>query len=149
MKKCYKCKQNLPITEFNKHSKRKDGLQNKCKSCSSNMSKKYYTKHHTRMKKQIREKNIIRINIAKEYINNIKSSKGCLLCNENDFCVLDLHHLFSSNKEFDVSDMVRGGYSIETLNIELRKCIVLCSNCHRKYHANKFSLLPNIVTIQV
>lgn len=34
-KKCSKCKRELPVTEFNKSIKSKDGLQSYCKSCQS------------------------------------------------------------------------------------------------------------------
>jgi hypothetical protein len=45
---------------------------------------------------------------------------------------LEFHHLNSKEKEFTIS-----GYKIlswDKVKIELNKCILLCSNCHRELH---------------
>jgi transposase len=53
----------------------------------------------------------------------------CRLCGY-DLCLaaLEFHHLDPQAKEFAVSR--RGAHSIERLREEVRKCILLCSNCH-------------------
>lgn len=43
-KYCYKCGETKPITEFNKHKSRSDGLQSICRSCQSISNKLRYTK---------------------------------------------------------------------------------------------------------
>lgn len=45
-KKCAKCHQELPVTEFYRHKRAKDGLNCYCKECM----KAFTTKAHTRMK---------------------------------------------------------------------------------------------------
>ncbi len=70
-------------------------------------------------------------------INTIKSNKGCHFCQENDPCCLDFHHT-SDNKERNVAHMKTG--SLKSLLREIAKCVVLCSNCHRKLHAGKLSI---------
>lgn len=40
-KRCPRCGQYLPVSEFTKSSKSKDGLSTYCKECSSEMSKQY------------------------------------------------------------------------------------------------------------
>lgn len=62
----------------------------------------------------------------------------CYYCLESEPIVLDLHHLNPLEKDADPSSLVN--CSIETLKAEIRKCIVLCANCHRKVHSR---LLPN------
>ena len=57
MKKCFKCKQTKPKSEFAKNSGRKDGLQSLCKSCMSKryQTDEYRTKNNKRQKKHRKE----------------------------------------------------------------------------------------------
>jgi len=48
---------------------------------------------------------------------------------------LEFHHLHS--KEMAISEMVTRITSIERLEEELKKCQVLCSNCHRRLTAKE------------
>ena len=43
-KKCGKCGQVLPTSEFHKHSKSKDGLQYMCKNCHRDYQRQHATK---------------------------------------------------------------------------------------------------------
>jgi hypothetical protein len=65
-----------------------------------------------------------------QWIRDFKSSRGCSECPERDWRCLDFHHL--GNKSFNVGMFARNGWSIETLQSEIEKCVILCSNCHRK-----------------
>jgi transposase len=58
----------------------------------------------------------------------------CRLCGY-DRCVaaLEFHHLDPDAKEFGVSQ--RGAHGIERLRAEVRKCVLLCSNCHAEVEA--------------
>ena len=64
----------------------------------------------------------------------------CIICNYNK-CVqaLEFHHLDPNEKEFGIAHkgITR---SWEKTKIELDKCILLCSNCHREYHAGLIQL---------
>ena len=64
----------------------------------------------------------------------MKTNKGI----QNHPATLDFHH--KSNKKDSISNMVVNGYSISKINKEIKKCQILCSNCHRKVHYqnNKF-----------
>lgn len=75
--------------------------------------------------------------IAKEYVHSFKQSKGCENCGENDPVCLDFHHV-TDDKEIDIGSTFNNGWSIKRIQKEIDKCIVLCSNCHRKHHANDF-----------
>jgi hypothetical protein len=46
--------------------------------------------------------------------------------------VLDFDHRDPSQKVAAVSDMTASGYDVPTIETEIAKCDVLCSNCHRK-----------------
>ena len=73
------------------------------------------------------------------YINNVKSS-GCYYCNENEVVCIDLHHIDPKTKLFTVNSYSIGmKHTQEEIMKELEKCIPVCANCHRKFHAG---LLP-------
>ncbi|CCV12969.1 hypothetical protein MESS4_510136 [Mesorhizobium sp. STM 4661] len=54
-------------------------------------------------------------------------------CGEDHPGCLDFHHV-TDDKEVNVGDAVRLGWSIKRLMTEINKCVVMCSNCHRKHH---------------
>ncbi|MFA5961286.1 MAG: hypothetical protein WC848_01215 [Parcubacteria group bacterium] len=64
----------------------------------------------------------------------------CALCGY-DRCsdALEFHHANSSEKEFGVSQagLTR---SWERVKSEIKKCILVCANCHRELHNNIRSL---------
>lgn len=72
-------------------------------------------------------------------VNDYKRSLRCRLCRESEPACLDLHHLDPSTKDMTVSEALRA-YSIERVWKEIEKCVVLCSNCHRKFHAGIMEL---------
>ena len=37
---------------------------------------------------------------------------------------------------FNIADAVRNGLSLDTIKKEIKKCIVLCANCHAIRHFN-------------
>lgn len=78
-----------------------------------------------------REYNIQRMARIRAYLDGIKSASGCLICGEREPVCLDFHHMDPSKKEFNLSKLLR---SQEKLANEVAKCVVLCSNCHRKLH---------------
>ncbi len=84
--------------------------------------KKYnYIKRGLERRKEIRK-----------FINDIKNKKGCKYCTENNFKCLDFDHINPSKKEYSISWMCGNGYSRERILLEITKCDVVCSNCHRK-----------------
>ena len=65
---------------------------------------------------------------------------GCAVCGEHAACCLDAHHRDPSSKEFTLGRASSSRVSIERFRDELKKCICLCANCHRKLHADLISL---------
>ena len=56
----------------------------------------------------------------------------CSMCGiQDDPIIYDFHHLDSNEKEFQISSKIM---SWENLVIEAKKCVMLCSHCHRKLH---------------
>ncbi|AGM11398.1 HNH endonuclease [Halogranum tailed virus 1] len=90
----------------------------------------YYAKEGR--KEQIREQENKRRREKAEYINTYKSERGCINCDEDVACALDLHHV--DNKEHNISKLRADDASYERIDKELEKCVVICANCHRKLH---------------
>lgn len=64
----------------------------------------------------------------------------CAICGYNKCqSALEFHHIDKDQKEFNISSP--HNFSLEKCLKELKKCILVCSNCHREIHAG---LLDNI-----
>lgn len=95
-----------------------------------NDRKEYYQKN----KEQYLEHSRNQKNRARIFVNKIKNENKCLFCRESDFSCLDFHHKNPNEKDIDISVLIKNHASIETLSNEIKKCVVLCANCHRKIH---------------
>jgi hypothetical protein len=49
--------------------------------------------------------------------------------------VYDFHHIDPSTKEKEISDIMNRTWKI--IETEIKKCIMLCANCHRIRHAKE------------
>ena len=58
----------------------------------------------------------------------------CEFCGENNFFKLEFHHLDSEKKEFNLNEIRGGRWSI--IESEIKKCSLLCRNCHNEFHYN-------------
>lgn len=69
----------------------------------------------------------------KYWINKYKEAKGCSMCDFRGpgYCY-DWHHV-GVGKDFEINSG-QLLFSLKRLFNEMRKCILVCSNCHRKIH---------------
>ncbi len=75
------------------------------------------------------------------------SSKACIDCGENDPVVLEFDHKSSSRKFKQISNMLSGHYSWESLLKEIKKCEVRCANCHRRKTYVQFKFFGKTKTL--
>ena len=73
--------------------------------------------------------------VLRSFFHDLKKSLRCELCLESCVVCLDFHHKDPSVKDRGVSEIVSRGWSKKRILAEVSKCVVLCSNCHRKVHA--------------
>lgn len=88
---------------------------------------KYRKKYPDRPKKQ-RDAFLAR---RREFLIAYKSSHPCVQCGESNWKCLDFHHIDPDSKTDNVSTLV-WGRTMDMVLAEIEKCVVLCSNCHRK-----------------
>jgi len=133
MKRCSNCKQEKSLEEFNKKGFNRDGkerFQSNCRPCDQKISREYYEKNKEKQKKMIYASKKIRVEKAKEYVKNLKSSTPCMDCGIfYPHYVMDFDHQHS--KEFLISMATHDGTSLEKIKNEIEKCEIVCSNCHR------------------
>lgn len=128
-KKCSKCKKDKELTEFHKNKSRKDGYQHICKECRII----YIHENYIKNKKAYFNRNKKTRNKNKKLIWNIKLNSKCIKCGENHPAVLDFHHRNKENKLFEISTGWKKSGRLKILE-EIKKCDILCANCHRKLH---------------
>lgn len=129
-KVCYKCEKEKKIDEFLFKNKSKGTRHGACRECFKDIRKESYEKNKSvTLDRNKRNKKKI-----KEWYNKYKATLKCSKCPENHPACLEFHHLDRSKKKIEVSLIVCGTVSIETVMEEIKKCVVLCSNCHKKHH---------------
>lgn len=108
-----------------------------------NKQKKYHKKYHKlwyqKNKKKVKLKAHKFKNFArkrnKKFINEYLRSHPCIDCKEKNIIVLEFDHV-KGIKYKEISILIYRAVSIKTLEKEIEKCEVRCSNCHKIRHHN-------------
>lgn len=113
---CTKCGKELPIDQFNWRDKAKGTRRSECKTCHSNYMKNVY--HQKKIE-----------------IQDLKKNRKCAKCGY-DKCgaALEFHHINPEEKDERIAKMISNNYTLEAVQKEIEKCIVLCANCHHEFH---------------
>jgi len=118
-KQCGRCKHYLPATSryFAKDSTKEGGLNSYCRMCK-------------RLSDKGRKKKL------RVWFHNLKETKVCERCGESRWYMLDFHHNANEEKMVSITQMVYGNnrYNKEDILKEMKKCQILCANCHREEH---------------
>lgn len=107
------------------------GRKTICKTCSAVVQKQFrvINKDKTRVSRRNKRKD------AKLEMLSYKGNK-CSTCNievtSNNACIFDFHHIDPKQKEYKPASLMLMSWN--KVIIELNKCILLCSNCHRMEH---------------
>lgn len=129
MKKCSKCKQELPEEAFNWRNKSQGKRQDSCRECKKVIQRAYYQNNRQSYVAKITETKKTRIAANKRYARDILSS-GCVDCGFLDIRALEFDHLGESTKVDGVMAMINDGASLDRIKTEISKCEVVCRNCH-------------------
>lgn len=137
MKKCTNCLKDKDLSNFHKRIRSKDGLSSTCKDCRKVIDRDSYVNSEIR-REQIKSRRTSIMRHNRRLLSRYKKMCKCFICREDEPVALDLHHTDPEEKDADPSRMTT--YSTSSLRKEIRKCVVLCSNCHRKVHAGIIKL---------
>lgn len=75
-----------------------------------------------------------RYELKKWFREEFMPTQKCCKCGENHPACIDFHHVDPTSKEKGIARVLHDSLSKNTLLKELKKCIAVCSNCHRKLH---------------
>jgi transposase len=96
-------------------------------------SRGYYRCRRCRIEAVVRRRRRVKQTLVAE------AGGCCQICHYSRcLAALEFHHLDPSAKAFAVSK--RGAHSIARLRTEVRKCVLLCSNCHAEVEAGLVEL---------
>ena len=122
---CSKCGRELPLERF-------ETGRNQCRDCRNSrrneLRKANPEKHREEVNKRQQEQT--------EWLYSLKNQ--CLICGESESVCLDFHHKDPSEKDFTIGK--HRNMSKDRLLKEIKKCVCVCSNCHRKIHAGIINL---------
>lgn len=143
MKICTKCGIEKSETEFFIRNKQTGRLHAQCKSCYKIHRGTFYASHYAKYRELYISRAKARREILRaEFRANMLSyiaDKSCVDCGESDIRVLELDHLDPTTKKFSISQAVKLGYAWVDVLEEMKKCRVLCANCHKKRTAQQFN----------
>jgi len=133
MKVCSKCNKSKSSDEFYKNnSNKKDGLSTWCKKCQKKDKKLHYENN--------REKYLNNVFENSKWFLEIKTGLKCSKCGFEHPAALDFHHTDPNEKKFNISkNKTYFKHNKERLFEEIKKCVVLCANCHRIEHAVNYN----------
>jgi len=127
-KYCSKCQEVKEFSEFYKSKRTKDGLHGYCKVCDKKRRGEWYAKN----KNLVLERQRLQRIEQREWFNDLKSKLKCEICEEQHPAIIDFHHRDPKEKKFSLGN--HRSYTKKGILEEMRKCDILCANCHRKLH---------------
>lgn len=92
--------------------------------------------HYYRNKEQYLKRNRERKRRLKKQWLEFKGSLSCEMCGESHISTFDFHHIEKHPDNRAVNRLV-SDYNFKEAYEEIKKCMVLCANCHRKHHHNE------------
>lgn len=148
MKTCSKCALSKPESDYFVKDRNVGRLHAHCKDCYRMHRKTYSKLHYEKYGEdyRLRARNR-RLRLKNEFRSGILShlkDNPCALCGESDVSVLEFDHITPTEKTFNISQAVRLGYSWNEVLVEIKKCRVLCSNCHKRQTSVQFNWYKNI-----
>lgn len=143
---CSRCGIDKPTSQFFKDKNNKCGSRKQCKVCDRQVRGRHITPAHKRKRQSINQLPTDGMTLKDKlnWVISTKEGKSCEHCGcQPHTSALDYHHLNEKDKLFGLSGIRRfrtGEITLEMIKLEMKKCILLCANCHRALHAGALTL---------
>lgn len=127
-KTCRLCKENKPVSEYHPNKQCKQGVVGTCKVCYKIRITKWYSDNRSRRQEVANDRTRSRKALAVKMFGDKCHDCG----NTYPQCVYQFHHLDPSKKDVNPSKSLTRGPT--RMFDELKKCVMLCANCHMIRH---------------
>jgi hypothetical protein len=114
-----------------------------CRPCRSAYHREHYLLNKQRYVDQARERKQMLARERTKYLLAYFESHPCLDCGESDPVVLEFDHV--EEKSFDVCQALPYR-SWRAILDEIKKCEVVCANCHRRRTGRRRGSLRSVLT---
>jgi hypothetical protein len=121
---CYNCGKEKELDAFAKNKRMDNGHHRQCKECI----REYVRQHYRDNKKYYSENAIKNKNKFRKEIAGLKESEPCFDCKRH-YPSYVMHYDHLENKLDNVSGLVNTN-SHQKAYAEIKKCDLVCSNCH-------------------
>ena len=99
---------------------------NKCVACQKMASREWYKKN--------KALTLARTKAYRDTIKTLKLKTGCVVCGYSRSArSLSYHHVDPDNKKAGIAELIRV-VSVPAALEEIKKCVLLCRNCHGELH---------------
>lgn len=141
MKTCSKCNSSKPESEYYVKDSVSRRLHAQCKMCYKEHRITYYKEHYEKFGELYRHRARARKarikNELRHKLYSFMESKRCVQCGERDLCVLEFDHIDPDTKAFGIAKGLSYCYDWQKILKEIRKCQILCANCHKRKTAKQ------------
>ena len=96
-------------------------------------AKEYSKQHYGKNKERIIEVSKANKNKDRAVWQEYKKTLSCVKCGQNHTATLDFHHIVKDKSNTQVNKLTSSGKYLAAKE-EIKKCMVLCANCHRIHH---------------
>jgi hypothetical protein len=131
VKQCTRCREWQPTANFVFKNRRIEKLSSNCKACARLFCREYYQRSKPTFLRRKRKRMAAARHRNRQFVLDYLSQHPCIDCGEADPIVLEFDHV-RDTKRSDLSSLVTAGAAVESLRIEVLKCVVRCANCHRR-----------------
>jgi hypothetical protein len=140
MKRCSKCETEKDTGEFHLNNGTADGHHAWCKPCVQTYRQERYKQNGGYNEGQ-KQRNRVRAagysNRNRKFLLDYLLKHPCESCGEADPIVLEFDHLDPDKKMFSIGNLLHRS-KLSLIENEIKKCRVLCANCHRRRTAEQF-----------
>jgi len=136
IKKCSKCGErkvrsdDKNVSQF--HRRPNGKWYSHCKECQNKYTAAHYQVNKENYIAKARKHDIKYQETVYAWLFEFFKKHPCIDCGEKNPIVLEFDHRDGEKKEREVSTLVNSGCRLATIQQEVAKCDVRCSNCHKK-----------------